>query len=406
MSKIPESKILSNLSNVKSNYYAPNNTMIVCGDCNNCKIIISETTINYAMLCIHKMNERFVRSRLVIIDIEHFGTDDRKNSHDTDDHYINGINSIHYIGRSTVMISNDKYVCGYDYISKAFTEIYESDNKITHINVSESGKYICIFTEKNLFVHDGSTITKMPRPENAFITNDGILISIGKNIDDWTLINMINLITKKSEKLPIYLYANVVINDKYGKIIILYKSIKVIKHYNQCHVYNMDFELEYSLDNVTAFDEENMITSDYLYENFTCINIGDDNWDKNKIEFKLKHYSTVASYMHIYKKFIFIVNDESTIIYSINKKKYTGAIRIFMKNINIVNDKFIIIRNKENYLSRFDYTLLIGDEQKLALLCGSLYHTTKCSVNNFICDGLFDRHLLPLIFDFIPKAFN
>ena len=78
-----------------------------------------------------------------------------------------------------------------------------------------------------------------------------------------------------------------------------------------------------------------------------------------------------------------------------------------MKDINIVNNKFIIIRNKENYLSRFDYTLLIGDEQKLALLYGSLQtHTTKCSVNDFMCDGLFDRHLLPLIFDFIPKAFN
>ena len=144
------------------------------------------------------------------------------------------------------MISNAKYVCEYDYMSKEFTEIYESDN-ITHINVSESGKYICIFTEENLFVHDGSTITKMPRPENAFITNDGILISIGKNIDGWTLINLINLITKKSVELPIHRYDNVVINNKYKKIIILYKSIKVIKLYNQCHVYNMDFELEYNL---------------------------------------------------------------------------------------------------------------------------------------------------------------
>lgn len=163
-------------------------------------------------------------------------------------------------------------------------------------------------------------------------------------------------------------------------------------------------------DGFLCMDDEELNEMQYildavLIDNYTCVIDY-----KNKIlEIKHLDWSNIIAVdisvcckkdKRTIKK-IFIVGDiiyvyirDHIVLYNINGDYIGNKFTYKMKPLHISNDnKFLLMKSKNTFIN-FDMSHIKIKEQKIAMVIAS---------QEFTSNGLFDRNLLPVIFDFLPK---
>lgn len=337
-----------------------------------------------------------------------------------------------------IFIEYYKSLTCFSTVDNSFTTLHEEDPRCWHFSygMSDDGKIIYVLDNTNLHIINGITkqisFTSDAEFNESFTTESKLwnkIFQYNENLSNMAMTNSGKLIhfsifndkkfiniydTKSSDTITsdeIKNFGDIIYSENNQKILIahteFYNNKKFIIYDMELNEINIIYAQLFS-SNFYSIDYTNYTLDIY---NIDCSLIHTFPLDELKNEWDAyvkseKHDGYAYEYickLHKLDNLLIISNVTYRLIYSLDNKtfgKYLGKLsmicRLSIKNeLQLLDDGKHLIEFDPRGIFNYDITCLMHREQKITMLATS---------REFTNDKLFDRNLLPLIFDFLPKG--